>query len=42
VDGYQPTDAILAGCWAHARHKFKEADIAQSKGNPKAGKATWG
>ena len=26
---------------AHARRKFKEADIAQSKGKPKAGKATW-
>ena len=44
VDGYQGyacTDATLAGCWAHARRKFKEADIAQSKGKPKAGKATW-
>lgn len=44
VDGYQgyaSTDARLAGCWAHARRKFKEADIAQSKGKPKAGKATW-
>ena len=44
VDGYQgyaSTDATLAGCWAHARRKFKEADIAQSKGKPKAGKATW-
>jgi transposase len=44
VDGYQgyaATDASLAGCWAHARRKFKEADIAQSKGKPKAGKATW-
>ena len=44
VDGYQgyeSTQATLAGCWAHARRKFKEADIAQSKGKPKAGKATW-
>ena len=44
VDGYQgyaSTDVTLAGCWAHARRKFKEADIAQNKGNPKAGKATW-
>jgi transposase len=44
VDGYQAyasTDAILSGCWAHARRKFKEADIVQGKGKPKAGKATW-
>jgi len=44
VDGYQgyaSTGATLAGCWAHARRKFKEADIVQSKGKPKAGKATW-
>ena len=44
VDGYQgyeSTQATLVGCWAHARRKFKEADIAQSKGKPKAGKATW-
>jgi len=44
VDGYQgyaSTDATLAGCWAHARRKFKEADVAQSKGKPKVGKATW-
>jgi transposase len=44
VDGYQgyeSTQATLAGCWAHARRKFKEADIAQGKGKPKAGKATW-
>jgi len=40
VDGYQGY-ATLAGCWAHARRKFKEADIAQAKGKPKAGKATW-
>ena len=44
VDGYQAyasTEAILSGCWAHARRKFKEADIVQGKGKPKAGKATW-
>jgi len=44
VDGYQgyeSTQASLAGCWAHARCKFKEADIAQGKGKPKTGKATW-
>jgi len=44
VDGYQgyaATDATLVGCWAHARRKFKEADIVQGKGKPKAGKATW-
>jgi hypothetical protein len=44
VDGYQAyesTQATLVGCWAHARRKFKEADIAQNKGKPKAGKATW-
>ena len=44
VDGYQgyeSTQATLVGCWAHARRKFKEADIAQSKGKPKAGKVMW-
>jgi transposase len=44
VDGYQAyasTDAILSGCWTHARRKFKEADIVQGKGKPKAGKAMW-
>jgi transposase len=44
VDGYQgytAKGASLAGCWAHARRKFKEADIAQSSGEPKADKATW-
>lgn len=44
VDGYQgyeSTQAILVGCWAHARRKFKEADIAQGKGKSKVGKATW-
>jgi len=35
--GYEKTQATLAGCWAHARRKFKEADIAQPKG--KTGKA---
>ncbi len=42
VDGYQgyeQTDAQLAGCWAHARRKFVEAQKAQ--GNNKAGKAQW-
>ena len=46
VDGYQgyePTEARLVGCWAHARRKFKEADVAQGKGKSthKTGKATW-
>ncbi len=35
--GYEKTRATLAGCWAHARRKFKEAEIAQPKG--KTGKA---
>ena len=35
--GYEKTQATLAGCWAHARRKFKEAEIAQPKG--KTGKA---
>jgi hypothetical protein len=35
--GYEKTGATLAGCWAHARRKFKEAEIAQPKG--KTGKA---
>jgi transposase len=42
VDGYQgyeQTAATLAGCWAHARRKFVEAQKAQ--GNTKAGKAQW-
>jgi transposase len=42
VDGYQgyeQTQATLAGCWAHARRKFKEAEVAQGKG--KTGKANW-
>lgn len=42
VDGYQgyeQTQATLVGCWAHARRKFKEAQIAQVKG--KTGKADW-
>ena len=42
VDGYQgyeQTQATLVGCWAHARRKFKEADVAQPKG--KVGKANW-
>lgn len=37
--GYGKTEATLAGCWAHVRRKFKEAEIAQSKG--KTGKANW-
>ena len=37
--GYGKTQATLAGCWAHARRKFKEAEIAQPKG--KKGKANW-
>jgi transposase len=40
VDGYQgyaSTQATLVGCWAHARRKSIEADIAQVKG--KSGKA---
>ena len=42
VDGYQgydQTKAKLAGCWAHARRKFDEAEKAQPKG--KTGKANW-
>tara|TARA_R110001583_G_scaffold69896_4_gene198059 strand:+ start:1113 stop:2636 length:1524 start_codon:yes stop_codon:yes gene_type:complete len=35
--GYEKTTAKLVGCWAHARRKFKEAQIAQPKG--KTGKA---
>lgn len=35
--GYEKTSAILVGCWAHARRKFKEAEIAQPQG--KTGKA---
>jgi transposase len=35
--GYEKTNATLVGCWAHARRKFKEAEIAQAKG--KTGKA---
>lgn len=37
--GYEKTDAILVGCWAHARRKFVEAQQAQGKG--KTGKADW-
>lgn len=42
MNGYQgshQTRATLVGCWAHARRKYKEADIAQPKG--KTGKANW-
>jgi len=35
--GYEKIAATLAGFWAHARRKFKEAEIAQPKG--KTGKA---
>jgi transposase len=35
--GYESTDAILIGCWAHARRKFVEAQKIQVKG--KTGKA---
>lgn len=35
--GYEQTDAVLAGCWAHARRKFIEAKTVQGKG--KSGKA---
>ena len=35
--GYEKTSAMLVGCWAHARRKFKEAEIAQPQG--KTGKA---
>lgn len=41
VDGYQAyesTKATLAGCWAHARRKFIEAEKSMPKG--KSGKAT--
>jgi len=41
VDGYQAyksTNATLAGCWAHARRKFIEAEKGMPKG--KLGKAT--
>jgi transposase len=41
VDGYQAyesTQATLAGCWAHARRKFIEAEKGMPKG--KSGKAT--
>jgi transposase len=37
--GYEQTQATLVGCWAHARRKFKEAEVAQPKG--KTGKANW-
>ncbi|MBR7890325.1 IS66 family transposase [Marinomonas sp. A79] len=41
VDGYsayKSTKATLAGCWAHARRKFIEAEKGMAKG--KSGKAT--
>jgi transposase len=37
--GYDKTDAILVGCFAHARRKFIEAQKIQVKG--KTGKADW-
>jgi transposase len=37
--GYEQTSASLAGCWAHARRKFIEAQQAQGKG--KTGKSDW-
>jgi transposase len=37
--GYEKTDAILVGCFAHARRKFIEAQKIQVKG--KTGKADW-
>jgi hypothetical protein len=37
--GYEQTEAILAGCMAHARRKFIEAQRIQVKG--KVGKADW-
>ena len=37
--GYEQTDAILVGCFAHVRRKFVEAKQAQVKG--KSGKADW-
>lgn len=37
--GYGKTDAIVAGCMAHARRKFMEAKVAQPKG--KMGRADW-
>ena len=37
--GYEQTDAILAGCFAHVRRKFIEAQKVQVKG--KTGKADW-
>jgi transposase len=32
--GYEQTSTTLAGCWAHARRKFIEAQQAQGKGKP--------
>lgn len=29
--GYHHTQATLVGCWAHARRKFHEANLAQGK-----------
>ena len=43
VDGYaayERTQATLVGCWAHARRKFKEADIAKKSKNS-VSRAAW-
>ncbi len=37
--GYEQTDAILVGCWAHARRRFIDAQRVQVKG--KTGSADW-
>ncbi|AZL85957.1 IS66-like element ISVsa2 family transposase [Aliivibrio salmonicida] len=37
--GYEQTEAILVGCWAHARRRFIEAQRVQVKG--KTGSADW-
>ncbi len=39
MPGYDKTDAILVGCFAHARREFIEAQKIQVKG--KTGKADW-
>lgn len=37
--GYHHTQALLVGCWAHARRKFTDAKTAQGKKS--SGKADW-
>lgn len=37
--GYEQTQAVLVGCWAHGRRKFVEAKKAQGK--KPSGKADW-